>query len=144
MSKPQSADSHAKMVPLYHYATLGLIFVPTIYFLYLTVTAFSVQALMTAAFGVGVIFATFFARVFPLGVQDRVIRLEERMRLTRVLPVEMHESIDSISTAHLIGLRFAPDDELEDLVRRVQSGDLADRRAVKMAIKNWRADHQRI
>ena len=69
---------------------------------------------------------------------------EERMRLTRVLPAEMHGSIDSIATAHLIGLRFAPDDELEDLVRRVQSGELADRKAVKMAIKHWRADHQRI
>ena len=144
MSKPQSAESHAKMVPLYHYATFALIFIPTIYFLYLTFKVPSVQALMTAAFGVGVILATLFARVFPLGVQDRVIRLEERMRLTRVLPAEMHGSIDSIATAPLIGLRFAPDDELEDLVRRVQSGELADRKAVKMAIKHWRADHQRI
>jgi len=144
MSQPQSAASHAKMVPLYHYVAFALIFIPTVYFLYLVVTAFSVQALMTAAFGVGVIIATLFARLFPLGVQDRVIRLEERLRLGRVLPADMHGDIESIGTSILIGLRFAPDDELEDLVRRIQSGELADRKAVKMAVKNWRADHQRI
>jgi len=144
MSQPQSAASHAKMVPMYHYVAFALIFIPTVYFLYLVVTAFSVPALMATAFGVGVIIATLFARLFPLGVQDRVIRLEERLRLARVLPAEMQGDIDSIGTGVLIGLRFAPDDELEDLVRRIQSGELADRKAVKMAVKNWRADHQRI
>lgn len=144
MSKPQSAESHAMMVPMYHYVTFALIFIPTVYFLYVLVTAFSIQAAMTAAFAVGVVFATLYARLFPLGVQDRVIRMEERLRLARVLPSEMHGDIDSISTGILIGLRFAPDDELEDLVRRVHNGELSDRKAVKMAVKSWRADHQRI
>lgn len=144
MSKPQSAESHAMVVPMYHYVTFGLLFIPTVYFLYVMVTAFSVQAVMTAVFGVGVIFAALHARLFPLGVQDRVIRMEERLRLARVLPAEMHGGIESISTGILIGLRFAPDEELEELVRRVQSGELSDRKAVKMAVKNWRADHQRI
>ena len=62
----------------------------------------------------------------------------------RALPAEMQGQIDSISTSDLIGLRFAPDDELEDLVRRIQAGELSDRKAIKMAVKHWRADHQRI
>ncbi len=144
MSKPQSAESHAMTVPMYHYVTFSLIFIPTVYFMYVSVTAFSVQSAMTATFAVGVVFATVFARLFPLGVQDRVIRMEERLRLARVLPAEMHGDIESITTGILIGLRFAPDEELEDLVRRVQSGELSDRKAVKMAVKNWRADHHRI
>ncbi|MCH1570892.1 MAG: DUF6526 family protein [Longimicrobiales bacterium] len=144
MSQPQSAASHAKMVPMYHYVTFALVFIPTVYFLYRAVTAFSMQTLMTALLGVGVILATLFARLFALGAQDRVIRLEERLRLARVLPAEMQGGIEAISTSILIGLRFAPDDELEDLVRRVQAGELMDRKAIKMAVKNWRADHQRI
>ncbi len=144
MSQPQSAASHAKLVPMYHYVTFPLVFIPTVYFLYQAVTAFSIPTLMTAVLGVGVIFATLFARLFALGAQDRVIRLEERLRLARVLPAEMHADIESISTSILIGLRFAPDNELEDLVRRVQGGELTDRKAVKMAVKSWRADHQRI
>ena len=144
MSKPQSAESHAKMVPMFHYVALPLVFIPTLYFLYRIVVDFSVEAAVMGAFGVGVLFATLFGRLFALGVQDRVIRLEERMRLARTLPAEMQGQIDSISTSDLIGLRFAPDDELEDLVRRIQAGELSDRKAIKMAVKHWRADHQRI
>lgn len=144
MSQPQSAASHAKMVPMYHYVTFALVFIPTVYFLYRAVTEPTIQTLMSAVLGVGVIFATLFARLFALGAQDRVIRLEERLRLARVLPAEMQGGIESISTSTLIGLRFAPDDELEGLVRRVQAGELTDRKAIKMAVKNWRADHQRI
>ena len=56
----------------------------------------------------------------------------------------MHGQIEGISTAHLIGLRFASDEEVAGLVRRVIDGELTDRKAVKAAVQNWRADHQRI
>lgn len=140
----QSFEKHAKMVPMYHYAAFGLIFVPTVHFIYRTVTDFSVGALMLSAFGVGVILTTFFARVFPLGVQDRVIRLEEQLRMERVLPDDLKARIHEISTNHLIGLRFAPDSELADLTRQVLDGSLPDRKSVKQAIGSWKADHQRI
>ena len=144
MSKPQSAASHAKIVPMFHYVAIPLIFIPTICFLYKIVVDFSVEAALLGAFGVGVSFAALFSRLFALGVQDRVIRVEERMRLLRCLPPEMHGQVESISTSHLIGLRFAPDDELEGLVRRIQAGELSDRKSIKMAVKRWRADRQRI
>lgn len=144
MSDTQSAASHAKMVPLFHYAAFGLLFVPTVYFLTATATAFSVENLMRALFAVGVVLLFWFTRTFPLGVQDRVIRLEERLRMRRVLPADMHDRIEEIPTSLLIGLRFAPDDELTELTRRVLAGELADRKAVKGAIRSWRADHQRI
>lgn len=139
----QSFASHAKMVPLYHYWTTLFLIVPTIYFAYVAVTAFSLGALMMLVFAVGVILAAFFARTFPLGVQNRVIRLEERIRMER-LPDDLRGRIDEISTDHIIGLRFASDDELESLVRRVLEGELADRKSIKAAVRSWRADHQRI
>lgn len=144
MSTTQSAANHAKMVPLYHYVTFLLVAVPTLYFIKTTITAFSVANLMFALFGAGVVLATFYARVFPLGVQDRVIRLEERLRLERVLPNEMRGKIEEISTEHLIGLRYASDEELAELAGRVLGGELADRKAIKAAVRQWRADHQRI
>ena len=145
MSQPvQSFESHAKMVPLYHYWGTLLLVVPTLYFLFLTVTSFSVTNLMLFLFGCGVVVVGLFARVFPLGVQDRVIRLEERLRMERLLPEELKARIEEVETEHLIGLRFASDEELADLVRRVLDGELADRKAVKAAIRSWRADYQRI
>ena len=139
----QSFANHAKMVPLYHYWTTAFLVVPTIYFAYVAVTAFSLGALMTLVFAVGVLLAAFFARDFPLGVQNRVIRLEERIRMERLLG-DLHARIDEISTDHMIGLRFASDDELEGLVRRVLDGELTDRKSIKAAVRSWRADHQRI
>lgn len=144
MSSTQSASSHAKMVPMYHYVTFGLIAVPTLYFLVTVVRDFSAAALMMAMMSVGVVFATLFARLFPLGVQDRVIRLEERLRLEKHLPEDLQGRIEEISTEHLIGLRFASDEELEGLVRRILSGDFEKRSGVKEAIQRWRPDHQRI
>lgn len=144
MSETQSAASHAKMVPMYHYVTFACVLLPTVYFLFQVVRDFSVGTLMMGVFGIGVVLSTFYARIFPLGVQDRVIRLEERLRMERLLPAEMHGRISEISTGHLIGLRFASDDEVVDLVTRVLDGDLSDRKSVKQAIKKWRADHQRI
>lgn len=144
MSDTQSFASHAKMVPAYHYVCFALVAIPMFYFAYVAVTSFSIGSLMMLAFAVGVIIATLYARLFPLGVQDRVIRLEERLRMERVLPADLKGRIEEIRTDHIIGLRFAPDDELPDLVRRVLAGELTDRKSVKAAIKNWRADHQRI
>lgn len=140
----QSFASHAKMVPGYHYVGTGLLVVPTIYFLYVTATAFSVGNLMVALFAVGVNVIGLYARLFPLGVQDRLIRTEERLRMERLFSDDLKARIGEISTDHLIGLRFASDGELADLTRRVLDGELADRKSVKQAIKSWRADHQRI
>lgn len=145
MSRPaQSAASHASMVTGYHYVATALLMLPTVWFLWRAVSAFSIDALALALFAVGVNVVGFYARAFPLGVQDRVIRLEERIRLARLLPAELQPRIEEIDTEHLIGLRFASDEELADLTRRILDGELADRKAVKAAIRSWRADHQRI
>ncbi len=62
----------------------------------------------------------------------------------RTLPAEMHGRIGEISTEHLIGLRFASDDELAELAGRVLDGEFDGRKSVKEAIRSWRADNQRI
>ncbi|MBT8403755.1 MAG: hypothetical protein KJP18_07865 [Gemmatimonadetes bacterium] len=142
--QPQSFEHHAKMVPGYHQLATALLVLPTLYFAWTAITDFSLGALATVVFAFGVIVAALYARLFPLGVQDRVIRLEEQLRLARLLPEQLRGRVDEITTDQLIGLRFASDDELPKLVGRVLAGELKDRKSIKAAIQNWRPDHQRI
>jgi hypothetical protein len=142
--RPQSFESHASVVPLYHYGATALIVLPTLYFAWLTATSFSLERLATLGFAVGVVLVGFYARTFPLRVQDRVIRLEERMRLQRLLPADLQPRIAGITKEQLIGLRFASDDELVELVRRVLDEGLEDRKSIKAAVRTWRPDHVRI
>jgi uncharacterized membrane protein YciS (DUF1049 family) len=141
---PQSYENHARLVPMYHFVSFGLIAVYVLWSLYVVVTAFSLASLMSLLFSVGVIIAMFFARVFPLGVQDRVIRLEEKLRLERLLGLERRDAISGMDAELLIGLRFASDGEVSDLFNAIVTEDITDRDEVKKRVTSWRADHQRI
>jgi hypothetical protein len=92
---------------------------------------------------VALVILFWYCRSFPLRVQDRVIRLEERLRLARLLPADMHQHIDNFTPRQLIAMRFASDEELAQLARRVLSENIEDSKAIKAAIQNWRADHLR-
>ena len=140
----QSFDRHARIVPGYHRWTAGLIALPTLYFAYRTAFDFTFDRLAFLLFAVGVLLAATYTRIFPIGVQDRVIRLEERLRMERVLPAELRSRIPELTTRQLVALRFASDEELPELVRRVLGGQLAGRDDIKRAIRDWRPDHQRI
>lgn len=142
---PQSFENHAKIVPGYHYWATAFLVLPTLYFLFRVVTDFySVERTANFFFAVGVIMAALYARVFPLGVQDRVIRLEERLRMQSVLPDDLKARIPEFSTAQLVALRFASDEELPELARRVLDENITDKKAIKQAVEHWRADNQRI
>src|SRR6202023_246697 len=82
-------------------------------------------------------------RSYPIHVQDRVIRLEERLRLMSVLQEPLRSRIRELEDAQLVGLRFAPDEELPGLVQRALDEKLS-RGDIKKAIVNWRADYSRI
>jgi hypothetical protein len=140
----QSFESHAKIVPGYHRWTAALVALPTLYFAYRAAFDFSADRLALSLFAIGVLLTATYARVFPVGVQDRVIRLEERLRMERVLPVDLQPRISELTTRQLVALRFAADDEVPDLVRRILAGELTERNDIKRAIRSWRADHQRI
>ena len=86
----------------------------------------------------------FISRAMPLRAQDRIIRLEERIRLERVLPSDMRGRIGNLTPEQFIGLRFAPDDEVPELTRRALNGELNTRADIKRAIRNWRPDHMRV
>jgi hypothetical protein len=86
----------------------------------------------------------YISRSMPLRAQDRIIRLEERIRLERVLPSDMRGRIGNLTAEQLIGLRFAPDDEVPELTRRALNGELNTRADINRAIRNWRPDNMRV
>ena len=87
---------------------------------------------------------TALVRLNPLKAQDRVIRLEESLRYYQVLPEDLARRAASLTTAQTVALRFAPDEELEGLVREVLEGRLTKPDDIKRAIKGWRADTLRV
>ena len=86
----------------------------------------------------------FVARIFAIKNQDRIIRLEERLRYAEVLPDELKSRQDELSMDQIIALRFASDDELASLYKRALDGELTAQKEIKVEVKEWRADHQRV
>lgn len=140
----QNLRNHRKFAPAFHFVGLPILGVVAV----LTQGPFfddpslttALPFLMVVLIGLTLIQS----RAFALGVQDRVIRLEEQLRLERVLPEDLRIRARGLETKQLIGLRFASDAELPDLVRRVLSGELASQNAIKKAVTEWRPDHQRV
>ena len=90
------------------------------------------------------VFIPFFKlRAYPLKVQDRVIRLEERLRLQSLAPAQWHSQIYRLTEDQLIGLRFAADDEVVELAKQALEHNLT-RKQIKERIQDWRPDHFRI
>ncbi len=94
--------------------------------------------------GLATIFGLGVARTYALGVQDRVIRLEMRLRLKEILPAEMHPDIMRLSKKQLIGLRFGSDEELPELIRWVLADGITDVKQIKQKVTNWQADVERV
>ncbi len=83
------------------------------------------------------------ARLFALAVQDRVIRLEERLRYERVLPADLQARAGELSVGQFVSLRFACDAELPALMRKVLDEKMTERKAIKQLVKTWRPDYLR-
>jgi hypothetical protein len=103
----------------------------------------SLRTLWETVLAAGLVATLTIARLMVLTVQDRVIRLEMRLRLREVLPADLQASIPELTARQLIGLRFASDAELPGLVRRVLAGSLTTTTEIKKAVEHWRGDYLR-
>jgi hypothetical protein len=99
--------------------------------------------IIAATTALALLLVAFFARIFALRVQDRVIRLEMRMRLQQLLPTDLQARIGDFRPGQLVALRFASDADLPELARAVLRDDIQDGKAIKLMIKDWKADHLR-
>jgi uncharacterized membrane protein YciS (DUF1049 family) len=101
---------------------------------------FTVRGVLSVVVAAALFVGMVMARVMAMKVQDRVIRIEERIRLERLLPADMHARIGEFTIDQLVALRFASNAELPELARRVLEEKVKDRKAIKQMIKTWRPD----
>lgn len=141
----QNFKNHGRMVPAFHYFAMPLFLV---YFFWLVSRlvrkGVSFESVLMVLMGAALIVLLFCARLFALKAQDRIIRLEERLRYEHLLPADLKPRIGDFTVDQIVALRFAGDAELPGLARKVLDEKMTDRTAIKKLIQNWKADHLRV
>ncbi len=141
---PQSYENHVRRLPPL-YVAIALILAGNLVF----TTAVAVRwprmiTYVPVVVAIALLGVLWSLRGAALVVQNRVIRLEERLRLAALLPDDLKKRISELSLGQLVALRFASDEELPELTRQVLDEKLTDKDAIKKRIKSWRADHLRV
>lgn len=139
----QDFKHHGRLHPPFHIISTVLLVANLIFAINHLTHHFDVWNAWLVVLSVGVFFPFFLIRIYPLKVQDRVIRLEERLRLQALAPSEWHAQIYRLSEDQLIGLRFASDDEVVGLAKQALEEKL-NRKQIKERIKTWRPDYWRV
>ena len=142
-AKPQSFANHTRIVPAYHMVAFPILAINLLWSLYRVIRNFSADAVVGLLLAFALVIIFLFARLFTLTVQDRVIRLEMRLRLERLLPADLQPRIQDLTVSQLVALRFASDEELPALTRRVLTENITDRKVIKQMIQKWNPDNLR-
>jgi hypothetical protein len=143
MASEQSFKNHTRWLPAFHFFAIPVLLINTLNAIrhwYMDPhrhTAF--QVLVAAA----ILTTCFLARIMALTAQDRLIRLEMRLRLAGVLPPDLNARFNELTRSQLVALRFASDAELPDLCRTALN-EKTSQRDIKKMIKRWEADHIRV
>ncbi|MGB7201432.1 MAG: DUF6526 family protein [Pyrinomonadaceae bacterium] len=143
----QNYSNHTRWFPLFHFVVVPLLLVNLLSHLVRLYIAEPHSGRKTLAFWTLLSFTFILmalaARLQALTVQNRVIRLEEKLRYKAILSPELATKAESLSLGQIIALRFASDAELPGLVERTLNGEFAKPKDIKIAIKDWRDDHLR-
>jgi len=140
MSQPQNVENHARFVPAFHFFVAPVFLLNVVWSIVRVVRNFSVGTIMALLVAIALFLLAFTARIFALTVQDRVIRLEMRLRMQQLLPADLRGRIPEYTVDQLVALRFASDVELPALARRVLDEKLTNRKAIKRMVQDWQAD----
>jgi hypothetical protein len=148
--KPQTFANHTRLDPLFHLFVLpvfvfGLILALVHFFAHITHGSIfdHIHAFLLILLALALVLLVLKTRLYPLKVQDRVIRLEERLRLTTLLLEPWRSRIPELTEGQLVALRFASDAEVPKLAERALTEKLSPA-DIKKAIQNWRPDYWRV
>ena len=139
----QTYATHVRYVPRYLIALFVLI-VHAAWSWYDFAADVSLAAARSAAVASALVLIALYARSFALRAQDRVIRLEMRLRLRELLPPDLRTRIQEFTTDQLVALRFASDRELPALAVRVLDEGIRERKVIKPLVKEWQEDDLRV
>jgi len=142
-NRPQSYASHAKIDPAFHFFVLPVLFMNILVVAYLLIRHPGIGGAWLLLISVTLLVLASRSRSWATHLQDRVIRVEERIRLTAILPEPLRSRIGELSDSQIVGLRFASDAELPSLFQRALDEKLS-RSDIKKAITNWRPDYSRV
>ena len=140
---PQTYKNHVRWFPPFHFFVLPVLllnFVNTAWIVWTNPSTGTAFAWLVAAALLGL---AVLSRVMAVTVQDRLIRLEMRLRLHDALSPDLQSRINELTRDQLVALRFASDAELPELVRQVLGGSLTTRKEIKLKVKNWQGDYLR-
>jgi hypothetical protein len=143
MAAPQNFSNHTRLDPFFHFFMLPVFAITLIAAIVHLVLRQDLCSAWMVVFMIAAIVALFKIRLYSLKVQDRVIRLEERLRLATLLDPALRPRIAELTASQLIALRFASDAELPALAARALNEKLA-APEIKKAIQHWRPDHWRV
>ncbi len=139
----QSFENHARFVPLYHYVLFAIVVTLVVWYGRRMILRFSADTLHDFLLVVALLLVAVFARSFALTAQDRVIRLEMRLRMQALAP-QLLARFDELTPAQFTALRFASDAELPGLTQQVLEGGLRAGADIKKKIQHWKADDLRV
>jgi uncharacterized membrane protein YdbT with pleckstrin-like domain len=140
----QNFANHTKLVPPFHFFVLPVLIANVIWTIVRVRTFhFSTWSIFSVIVALAILLGFLTTRRAALSVQDRLIRLEERLRYQRLLPADLQPRIEEFTVAQLVSLRFASDAELPALARKVLDEKLNERKAIKQLVRNWKPDYLR-
>lgn len=142
-AKPQSFANHTRIVPAYHMVAFPILAINLLWSVYQVIRDLTADTVIGLLLAFALVIIFLFARLFTLSVQDRVIRLEMRLLLEKLLPADLQPRIPEFTVAQLVALRFASDEELPALARRVLTENITDRKVIKQMIQKWKPDNLR-
>ena len=140
----QDYANHRRLHPWYHFVLVPILSINALVALYFAIRHPSILSAWNFVVASALVLMSVLLRSYGLRNQDRIIRLEERVRLGTLLPPDLRARIGELRKSDLLALRFCSDDELPELTRRVLSGELKSRDDIKRAIKTWRPDYHRL
>ena len=143
MPAQQNYSNHGRFDPAFHFILMPILLINLVITIVVAVRRFTFLRGWLAIMAVALLLTASLFRSYALKVQDRVIRLEERIRLSLLLPPALQARIVELSIRQLIALRFASDAELPGLVERTLLENLPPKQ-IKQAITAWRPDDYRV
>jgi hypothetical protein len=138
--REQSYKTHTRFLPLFHFFVSPVLLANLVVAVWRLVRIPALDTAWAVVFALALLGLAFVSRVQALTVQDRVIRLEERLRMRQLLPPDLQPHIDVLTHRQLVALRFASDEELAAMVRDIVGGRLTTPKDIKMRVRSWRPD----
>ncbi len=144
MSEKQTYSNHTRYFPLFHFVVIPMLTINLLWRIFRFYQLVSWDSAENVFLAIALLLLALAARLQSLKAQDRVIRLEEKLRYDRVLSQDLNDRSKALSLGQIVALRFASDEELPGLIERTLSGEFASNEEIKQAVTNWQADHLRV